>query len=313
MTTKLLKLTRATGLFAALLAQAVPAAAQMPEFKRIPAPVDAAAIPLYAGQAPGSETRTEPEVWDMMSGNRVVRNVGRPTITPVLPAAGKASGAAVVIVPGGGFKFLSMDGEGWPIARWLADHGIAAFVLKYRPNETPGDEATFTQKMIADFMKAMSDPNATLPLNEPLATADTLQAIKLVREGAAKWQIDPARVGLIGFSAGAVATLEAATASPVAARPNFFGYIYGPMAAAAAVPADAPPMFVAIAMDDSLFGKQGFGIVESWRAAKRPVELHAYEKGDHGFGLGKPGTTTMMMMPEFNAWLDARGLLRPAK
>ncbi|TVV74179.1 alpha/beta hydrolase [Sphingomonas solaris] len=293
-------------------AQTTPNASQIPTFSRIVAPIDAAAIPLYPGKAPGSESRKEPEVWDRMNGDRVVRNVTDPTITPVLPAPGKATGTAVVVVAGGGFQFLSLDVEGWPIARWLADHGIAAFVLKYRPNETPGDEAAFSKKMIASFMAAMAGPDKSLPLNEPLATADALQAIKLVRAGAAKWKIDPARVGLMGFSAGAVATREAATVPDVAARPAFIGYIYGPMAATK-VPADAPPMFAAIAMDDSLFGKQGFAIVESWRTAGRPVELHAYEKGDHAFGLGRPGTTTTMMMPEFLAWMDSRSLLKPAK
>jgi acetyl esterase/lipase len=78
---------------------------------------------------------------------------------------------------------------------------------------------------------------------------------------------------------------------------------------APAVPADAPPMFNAIAMDDGLFKGQGFAIVEAWRKAGRPVEFHAYERGDHGFGTGRPGTTTALLLPEFLAWMDMRGLL----
>lgn len=290
-------------------AQTMPAKAQIPSFTRVAPPADPTAIPLYEGKAPGSEARNEPEVWDLMGDTRVVRNVTRPTITPFLPPPGKATGAAVVIVPGGGFRFVAIEIEGLPIARWLADHGVAAFVLKYRPNETPGDEAAFTRTMVASFTAMITSPDASLTLKEPLATADALQAVKLVRAGAAKWGVDPARVGLMGFSAGAVATLEAATTGESATRPNFLGYIYGPMAATA-VPADAPPMFAAIAMDDSLFGKQGFAIIDCWRKAKRPVELHAYEKGEHGFGIGKPGTTSMMVMPQFLAWLEMRGLLK---
>jgi hypothetical protein len=79
------------------------------------------------------------------------------------------------------------------------------------------------------------------------------------------------------------------------------------------VPADAPPLFNALALDDPLFGRKGFGIIESWTKARRPVELHAYERGGHGYGMGVPGTTTMLMMDEFHAWLKARKLLgKPA-
>jgi dipeptidyl aminopeptidase/acylaminoacyl peptidase len=70
-------------------------------------------------------------------------------------------------------------------------------------------------------------------------------------------------------------------------------------------------MFSAIAMDDGLFKGQGLGIVEAWRKAGRPVEFHGYERGDHGFGAGRPGTTTTLLLPEFLAWMDMRGLLGP--
>jgi acetyl esterase/lipase len=72
------------------------------------------------------------------------------------------------------------------------------------------------------------------------------------------------------------------------------------------VPADAPPMFAAIAIDDEMFGRQGFALVESWHKANRPVELHAYERGGHGFGLGRPGTTTVELLDQFTAWLKLR-------
>jgi acetyl esterase/lipase len=288
--------------------QAKTSSPPIPAFTRIAAPTDAAAIPLYASLAPGDEGRKEPEVWDLMQGKRVVRNVVRPTITPVLPAPDTATGAAVVVVPGGGFQFVAMDAEGWPTARWLARHGIAAFVLKYRLNESPADEAAFMRDIVANLGPMMSSKDRTLGLIDSRATADALQALKLVREGAARWKVDPARVGMIGFSAGAIATLDAAIAPDAAARPAFFGYIYGPMAASD-IPSDAPPMFAAIALDDPLFARQGFGIIESWRSARRPVELHAYEAGGHGFGTGKPGTTTTMLLHEFLAWLQARGLL----
>jgi acetyl esterase/lipase len=150
-------------------------------------------------------------------------------------------------------------------------------------------------------------------ITDPLAPQDALAALKLVRRDAARWHVDPARVGMIGFSAGAITALQAALAPD--GGPAFFGYIYGPMLRVV-VPAQAPPMFAAYALDDGLFGRQGFGIVESWHAAQRPVELHAYEggdhayeRGDHGFGVGKTGTTSTLMLEEFTAWLESRGLL----
>jgi acetyl esterase/lipase len=287
--------------------QTAPPMPPVPSVTRVAPSDDSGAIRLYPGEAPGEPVR-QAEVWNLMGDKRVVRNVSVPTITPFLPPPGKETGAAVIVVPGGGFKALAIEGEGWPTARWLADQGIAAFVLKYRLNETPADEAAFMRQTMATMAAMAATTEKKLELQEPRATADALQALKVVRQNAARWNVDPTKVGMIGFSAGAVATLEAATTADVAARPAFFGHIYGPMVAIA-VPAHAPPMFTAIAIDDPLFASQGFGIVDSWRNAGRPVELHAFETGGHGFGIGKPGTTTMLMMPQFRAWLEGRGLL----
>jgi acetyl esterase/lipase len=286
--------------------------AEMPAaftFTRIAAPAEPGAIPLWPGVAPGSEGRKAAEIWDTMgNGQRVVRNVVRPTLTPFLPDPAKATGAAVIVAPGGGYKMLSMDNEGWPVAKWLADRGIAAFVLKYRLNETPADEPVFMREMGAMFAEIMRSGTRPPALEEPRAVQDALQALKLVRAGASRWNLDPKRVGMIGFSAGAMTTMKAVLEGQGDARPDFIGYIYGQMLPVD-VPADAPPMFAALALDDGLFGRQGFGVVDAWHKANRPVELHAYEQGDHGFGMGKAGTTSILMMDEFRAWLDARGLL----
>jgi acetyl esterase/lipase len=301
---------------AALVATPALALQGPPKFRTetIPAPAQPGAVPLYPdGTLPRSKVterwnRTIGQIGPITIDQRSVRNVTRPTITPVLPDPAKATGAAVIVAPGGAFLSLSMDNEGWNVARRLADAGVAAFVLKYRLNETPEDDAAYMARMAEVFASAgRGDVSRTV--SEPRATADALQALRVVRAGAKRWSIDPARVGMIGFSAGAMTALQAVTTGKPAERPAFFGYIYGPMGPVA-VPADAPPMFAAIALDDGLFGRQGFGIVESWHQAKRPVELHAYERGDHGFGLGRQGTTTMLMMDQFLAWLDSRGLLK---
>ncbi|WP_261936778.1 alpha/beta hydrolase [Sphingomonas bisphenolicum] len=292
---------------------ATPAMAQDVRMETVPSQGQEGAIALYPDQ-PAVKAGND-EQWSSMHvrigansiDNIMVRNVVRPTITPYLPDPAKSTGAAVVVAPGGAFLSLSMTGEGSDIARWLADHGVAAFVLKYRLNETPRDDKAFMGVMGQRF-SAAAQSSSTPEVKEPRATQDALQALAIIRSRAADWHVDPARIGMIGFSAGAITTLNAVLDGKGDLRPAFIGYIYGPMIEIA-VPADAPPMFNAIAMDDGLFAKQGFGIVEAWRKAKRPVELHAYERGDHGFGAGRPGTTTAMLLPEFLAWMDMRGLL----
>jgi acetyl esterase/lipase len=284
------------------------------DLARIATPAQPDAIAIYpAGSLPAA---TLPERWGRLTAEfpdhtrmdaRIARNISVPTITPVLPAPGKATGAAVVIAPGGAFLSLSMDSEGFAVAHRLADRGIAAFVLTYRTNPVPDDEPAF-MRTVGQVMGEAARPGGTHSISDPFAAADALQALRLIRHRAGEWHIDPARVGMIGFSAGAMTTLQAILTAPPGEAPAFAGYIYGPMTAVA-VPAEAPAMFAALALDDPLFGRQGFGIVEAWHAANRPVELHAYERGDHGFGTGRPGTTTTLVMPEFIAWLESRGLL----
>ncbi|MEO6248136.1 MAG: alpha/beta hydrolase [Sphingomicrobium sp.] len=250
------------------------------------------------------------EIWDRMgNGQRIVRNVTLATLTPVLPSPEKATGTAVIVAPGGGFSMLSMDNEGWPVARWLADHGVAAFVLKYRLNASTADETKLSGEIARLVAAATTSKSGPSDLRDPAATEDALAALDVVRAGATKWGIDPKRVGMLGFSAGAITTMNATLGADDARRPDFIGYVYGPMSAMA-VPANAPPMFAALAMDDRLFGGRGSALIDSWHAAGRPVELHLYESGDHGFGMGKPGTTSTMLMPEFLLWMDSRGLLK---
>ncbi len=284
--------------------------AQMPPGLLNPRPVAAPAqpnaFPLYPHMLPGKVH----ESWAKFGDDYLVRNVTQPTLTPFLPAPGKATGAGMIVAPGGAFMMLSMSHEGWKVAQKLADSGIAAFVLKYRLNETPEDQKAFGEFAAARMGEALRlAPSGQHPdLKEPRATEDAIAALRYVRQNATKWNIDPQRVGMIGFSAGAMTTLDAVLQAAPADRPAFFGYIYGPMLPVT-VPPNAPPMFAAIAMDDELFAAQGFGIIESWRKAKRPVELHVYERSNHGFGLGVPGTTSVLMIPEFIAWLNSRGLL----
>lgn len=289
---------------------AVPALAQNDKMTPIAMPAQPNAIELGTGPLPGA---TAPESWHSQYGSVFTRNVTVATLTPFLPDPAKATGAAVIVAPGGGFMTLSMENEGWDVARALASRGVAAFVLKYRLRQTPADMAGFQQSMSALFSGAarprpqQSDMMAGL---EP-QIADARAAFALVRRRSAEWHVDPDRIGMVGFSAGAMLTL-ATELEGQDAKPAFIGIIYGPLAPVT-VPADAPPMFVALAADDPFFGNGGYGLIDSWRAAKRPVEFHLYEQGGHGFGMYPKETTSTGWFDAFARWLGMHGMLNQAK
>ena len=296
-------------LFIALLISAClmagQAKAQQAPMTPRPAPAEPDAIVLNTG---GVRDATGPESWFEQYGDPFVRNVTVATLTPVLPDPDKATGAAVIVAPGGGFMFLSMGNEGWEVARALADRGVAAFVLKYRTRPTPQDPAAFEAAVNAMFSGAARPPAPTAQRTDsPFANQvqDATAAFALVRARATEWHVDPDRIGMVGFSAGAMTTLATTLSSPEA-DPAFIASIYGPLTAVE-VPADAPPMFVALAADDPLFAHSGFGLVEAWRAAGRPVEFHLYQNGGHGFGLGNPGKTSNGWFEVFMRWVEMNG------
>ncbi len=263
-------------------------------------------IPLY--DRPG---QVNAEQWELKDSQRRVRNVTIASITPILPAPDRATGAAVVIAPGGGFMGLSMDSEGYDVARWLAARGIAAFVLKYRLKPTPRSASAYAAAVttrVNEIVRAKGARKAMMAPREALE--DGRKAIRLLRTRSAEWGIDPQRIGFLGFSAGAELALEVSLGSDLGSRPDFVGVIYGPMTAVQ-VPRDAPPMFNALAADDPLFGNSDLGVIRSWMRAGRPVEFHMYEKGYHGFGMTPKGTSSDLWIDQFHKWLDTRGILRP--
>jgi len=274
---------------------ALPVYAQVSGPKSLAAPSELAkAIPLPTGELPGGNG---PEQWETGPTGIGARNVTRATLLPVLPDPGKATGTAAIVAPGGGFMTLSWDHEGMKVARMLADRGIAAFVLKYRLDPTPRDLPGFARVMSARMTNWIGKPGEGLKIvTPPYAVQDGIAALRYVRAHAGDWGVDPARVGMIGFSAGARMTIAVTVQADAADRPSFIAAIYPPMERVA-VPTGAPPMFVAMATDDPLSGRAGYGLVESWISARRPVEFHAYQRGGHGFGLGMKGTTT-------DGWID---------
>lgn len=289
------------------LALATPSFAQKDKMTPIAIPAQPNAIVLDTGPLPGA---TAQESWHSQYGSVFARNVTVATLTPFLPDPAKATGAAVIVAPGGGFRTLSMENEGWDVAKALADKGVAAFVLKYRLVQTPPDMPGFErsmQEMFSGVTRApRPDPEKAIAGIAP-QIADSRAAFALVRKRAGEWHVDPDRIGMVGFSAGAMLTM-ATTLAGEDAKPAFIGLIYGSLAPVTP-PADAPPMFVALAADDPLFGNGGFGLIDSWRTAKRPVEFHLYEQGGHGFGMYKKKTTSTGWFDAFARWLDMHGML----
>lgn len=297
---------------AAALAFAAPAQAQSQaqsdKMAPMTIPAQPTAIDLGTGALPGA---TATESWHSQYGSVFARNVTVATLTPFLPDPAKATGAAVVVAPGGGFRTLSMENEGWEVARALAARGVAAFVLKYRLNQTPQDMAGFEQSM-TQMVSSMTRAQRPTP-EQQLAglapqIADARAAFALIRKRSAEWRVDQDRIGMVGFSAGAMLTL-ATTLAGQDAKPAFIGNIYGPIAPVT-VPADAPPMFVALAADDPLFGNTGFGLIDAWRTAKRPVEFHLYEQGGHGFGMYPKTTTSTGWFDQFASWMAMHGYMK---
>jgi acetyl esterase/lipase len=273
----------------------------------IAAPDQDQAIPLSTSEVSAQQA----EEWVMYHGQRSVYNVPIATLLPVLPDPGKATGAAVIVAPGGGFLYLEYDSEGHEVARWLANHGIAAFVLKYRTKEIPRDPQA-AQQAVYDLVKRVTADERAVPQTPPMTLEDAKAAVRLVRLRAKEWGIDPARIGFTGFSAGAITTLSIGLTPDKTARPDFIAPIYGPMDAID-VPSDAPPMFVALASDDAVFAKgKSMGLIDSWRKAGRPIEAHLYVRGGHGFGMRYVSASTSLWIDEFYAWMKDMHLLDAA-
>ncbi len=277
----------------------------------IDAPKEAGAIPLGTG---GVDDQPAKESWFRQWGDPMARNISTATLTPFLADPKKANGTSVIVAPGGGFMWLSMGNEGWEVAEALAARGINAFVLKYRLQPTAGTLEAFETQMnqrFAEAAKKSSDektPPKRLRGNLDDQLEDAEAAYALIKSRAKEWNVDMKKIGMMGFSAGAGLTM-ATTLQSQKVDLAFIAPIYGGMDAVE-VPKDAPPMFVAIAVDDFLFHGE-FGLIKSWYDAKIPVEFHLYQNGGHGFGLGNPDRTSNKWFDSFMYWLDVNGFLKP--
>lgn len=265
-------------------------------------------IPLYPGAAPGSEgwPQQEREYFSEIFSTEVVTNVSEPSIEVFLPERGNGTG--VIVAPGGGFHALSINSEGNDVAAWLNDRGVAAFVLRYRLVPSGADA-------VAEMVRKSSEVvRADMARIRPLAGADGLQAMRLVRSRAQAFGIDPARVGFMGFSAGGAVTMHVALNYEGDSRPAFLAPIYAGAGGLSElpVPANAPPLFLVAASDDQLgLAVDSVRIYEQWLAAGKPVEMHLYASGGHGFGMRKQGLPSDTWIDRFGEWLAASGFLTP--
>jgi len=268
-------------------------------------------IPLYEGQAPGSESWNwnEAAYINEAFNLNIVYNVSNPTLTAFLPDEGKANGTAIIVAPGGAFHILSIDSEGYAVAKWLNSRGIAAFVLKYRLVKSE------TENPIAELMPLMADFKKLDEINAPvvqMANQDGLTAVKYVREHAAEFGIEPDRIGFMGFSAGATLTLSVVQTATDENRPDFVApiYPYENAILGSAIPEERTPVFIAAASDDELgLALHSVDIYTKWLNAKQPAELHMYEKGGHGFGMQKKNTTSDHWISDFETWLKFQKLI----
>jgi endo-1,4-beta-xylanase len=293
-------------------------------------------IPLWPNGAPGSQGITASEVskpsvnpkYGKLPGNFTVTHY--PSIYVFLPPKDKATGASMVVAPGGGHSQLVMEKEGWEIADWLNDHGIAAFVLKYRLARAPDSKYTLSNEVYADAARSM----------------------RLVRSRAKEWDLDPNRIGFIGFSAGGEVAGMMETkydaghpdaSDPierVSSRPDFNILVYPfyrpgsvPFRPGAPppptvkpallpivdnaqfpVPDDAPPVFMVCATDDPSHVVPTVKFYLELEAHQIPAEMHIYDYGLHGFALRptkKPGSPVETWPARLIDWLAARGISKP--
>jgi len=260
-------------------------------------------ISLWSGDAPGSEGRTTEEKMRLseVEGEHLVSGVHHPSITVFLPAPEQNTGAAVVICPGGGHRELWMDHEGYNVARWLAAHGIAGFVLKYRLAREEGSTYKVGVHSLADLQRA----------------------VRLVRSRAREWGVDSTRVGVMGFSAGgevaALAGMHFSATTDGAVdpvdrlddKPAFQALIYPGNPESITPAKDSPPAFMVCGYDDQPGISEGLARVYLlFKHAGVPAELHIYTGIGHGFGIRASNHTPSAAWPErFREWLADRGLL----
>ena len=257
---------------------------------------------LWPNGAPGSEGKTAAETVRVNeNGEHIISSVHRPSITPFLPSKENATAAAVIIAPGGGHRELWMDHEGYNVARWLSQHGVAAFVLKYRLARDDGSAYTI----------------------EGTALSDIKRAVRLVRSRASEWGINPEHIGVMGFSAGGELAAMASTrydagvagaADPIeseSSKPAFQALLYPAIPHNMSLSKQTPPAFLVCGEDDRPDIAEGLPqLYLSLKQAGVSAELHILARTGHGFGVRPGNRPPVSDWPQlFVEWLDVQGML----
>lgn len=270
-------------------------------------------VKIYEGAVPGTES------WDWQEGiqegsswkTQVVYNVAKPSLTIYKPDPAIANGTAVVICPGGGFIALAMGNEGYDVASWLVKKGITCFVLKYRLAHINTTDA------VKYFNDAIHNRDEEKIKNQqsaiPFSIADGKAAIKYVRAHAADFNINPNKIGIVGFSAGGTVAASAAFNYTAENKPNFVApiYAYFPKAMQGKVEDDAPALFLAVAANDPLnLQPHSVDLFTTWNSSKKDAELHVFNQGGHGFGMRVQHTTSDTWIERFADWMKVKELIK---
>jgi dienelactone hydrolase len=263
-------------------------------------------IPLYPGVAPGSENWNYSERVAGTPDRPQAQNVVHPVLLYYPADKANAVGTAMIVAPGGGYRTLMMSYEGVDVAKRLNQMGVDAFVLKYRTTYVDPD----APPAAAGRGPVTTGPQAGQNVRE-MAGKDGQQAVRLLRQRAAEFNVLPNRIGIIGYSAGGGVVLSTVY-GPADGRPNFAGAIYAAGASSNPPPeGPVPPLFIAVAADDQSVGMQGsIDLFGAWIKAKAPAELHVFQTGAHGFA--KKGGGADHYLDRLEEWLKLNGWLTKA-
>jgi len=255
----------------------------------------------------------------------IIMKVTDPSITVSLPDADKATGAAAIVCPGGALISLSWDTEFRQIAQWLNAHGIAAIGLKYRlrsgfpdmskVDQTKGMPRRITVTEFGDIKNANANPSVLIGGDPDIDNAvnDALEAMRIVKAHAVEWNIDAAKIGYVGYSAGGGVAVAATVKSPKELMPAFLCSLYGPALDDVVVPENAPELFIGVHADHPSVAAGCLSLFMEWKKAGVDAELHIYGEGTGGlFGGGQKAdrnTPNGAWQESFYSWLVAKGFV----
>lgn len=289
-------------------------------------------VPLFDGPVPGNKgtVNLESAMTSPQGDTLILRGVSVPTITAYIPPKEKATGAAVIILPGGGLQLLSWASEGGVVAEWFRDHGVAAFVLKYRLHDgsAPAEQQRPQQRpqggqgqapraatgpipsglevyQVEEYIQSLRPEHSPIMALEQL---DAEQAVRYVKAHAAGWNIDPAKIGYLGFSAGGCIAIYAVmrNADP-SVMPAFLATMYGPPVTVMTVPENAPKLFVATRADHQNVAPGCLSLYLEWQKHGVPAEIHIYGNGKGGFGSAVNHTTSDDWKDSLLHWMQVEG------